>query len=140
MIHVDLANETDVPVDEQRLCHAAQQIVAAAGISSGLISLAIVDDQTIHGINRRFLAHDEPTDVISFVLEQQADHLEGEIVASIDTATRVAAELNRATADELLLYIVHGALHLVGYDDLDEASRQQMRQQEQHWLDRLGSA
>jgi len=136
---VDFSNEhPSAEFDESRLRQAVERVLADAGIPAATISVAIVDDPTIHDINRRFLEHDEPTDVISFVLEQTERHLEGEIVASYDTAATVAKRLGWSTADELLLYIVHGALHLVGYDDLDPDSKREMRRREREVLTTLG--
>jgi probable rRNA maturation factor len=67
-------------------------------------------------------------------LEAQEDHLEGEIVVSRQTADRVAAEQAWSADDELLLYVIHGMLHLVGFDDHSEADIAAMRDQEKHYL------
>jgi probable rRNA maturation factor len=97
-----------------------------------------VDDETIHGLNRRFLDHDFPTDVITFPLEEEDGHLEGEIVASFDTARREAGRFGWPAADELLLYVIHGALHLLGYDDTTADAAGQMREQERVMLAHFG--
>ena len=70
------------------------------------------------------LNHDWPTDVLSFVLEDDDGHLEGEVIISADTAAAAAAELGWPPAAEQLLYVIHGMLHLVGYRDKtpDEAA------------------
>jgi probable rRNA maturation factor len=139
VIRIQIAFEAAAhPENEDRLRQAVQSILEDAGIRQGSISIAIVDDPTIHDVNRRFLDHDFPTDVISFVLEEGEGYLEGEIVASIDTAARTAASLDWSADDELLLYVIHGALHLVGYDDLNLESLPQMRQREREYLSRFG--
>ncbi len=102
------------------------------------VSLAIVDDPTIHRINREFLQHDYPTDVLSFLLERSADRLEGEVIASADTAIGSAARYGWAPADELLLYVIHGTLHLVGYDDLAPEPQVTMRERERDYLKHFG--
>src|SRR5687768_10525431 len=71
-------------VDEARLTAAATAVLRGSGFSSAAISLAIVADDTIHELNRRHLNHDWPTDVLSFVLEDDGDHLEGEVILSAD--------------------------------------------------------
>jgi len=121
-------------VEEERLQSVVRAIVAEAGVTSGEISLAIVDDATIHRLNRQYLEHDYPTDVLSFVLEREGDRLEAEIVASGQTAEREAACHDWDTASELLLYVIHGALHLVGYDDQTVEDTKEMRRQEARWL------
>jgi probable rRNA maturation factor len=122
-----------------RLRAAIEGVLDEAAIERATLSVALVDDPTIHRLNREFLAHDEPTDVVTFPLsEPGGEPLEGEIVVSVDTAARTAARLEWPAADELLLYVVHGALHLVGYDDRDADSRAAMRAAERRHLARLG--
>jgi len=107
------------------------------------ISIGIVDDAQIHVINRQFLAHDCPTDVISFLLDGGGEvkprrgerrgagkSIGGEIVISAETARRSASEFNTTPARELELYLVHGLLHLCGYDDLSPSEKRLMRRRE----------
>jgi probable rRNA maturation factor len=101
-VRVDVTNETDVAVDSARIVAAVQMVLADAQCAAANISVAIVDDPTIHRLNRQFLEHDYPTDVLSFVLEEPP-RLEGEIIASIDTAHREAAEVGWDAADEFPL-------------------------------------
>lgn len=110
----------------------------AKGFDLGSIGVLITDDQTIHEINRSHLQHDYATDVISFAYEQQPPRIEGELVASLDTAAREAAELGWPVLNELLLYVVHGVLHICGMDDQSAESRRQMRIVEQQVLSSLG--
>ena len=96
---------------------STRAVLSAAGLKEAEVSLAIVDDRTIQQLNRQYLDHDEPTDVLSFLLEREVGRLEGEIVVSRDTAASSAPAYGWTPADELLLYVIHGALHLVGFDD-----------------------
>jgi len=125
------------PVNETQLTAAATAILQDSAFSSAAISLAVVDDETIHELNRRHLDHDWPTDVLSFVLED-GDHLEGEVILSADTAAIAADELGNFAAEEQLLYVVHGMLHLVGYDDKSEADAEEMRAAEARYLRQFG--
>lgn len=135
---VELVNEQSRwPINEQRLCDSARMVLEEEGWKHAEISIAVVDDEAIHQVNRQFLNHDEPTDVISFVLDQHDDFLSGEIVISADTAARRAADFEWTINDELLLYVIHGALHLTGFDDLEPAARAVMREREQHYLSRF---
>jgi probable rRNA maturation factor len=134
---VEVANETDAVVDAARLAAAVQIVLAEADCVSAVVSVAIVDDPTIHRLNRQYLEHDYATDVLSFALAEPPD-VEGEIIASIDTARREAAEAGWSAEDELLLYAVHGALHLVGYLDKDPDDAAEMRAAERRVLASLG--
>lgn len=134
---VDVANETDAAVDAARIAAAVQMVLADAHCDAATVSVAIVDDATIHRLNRQFLEHDYETDVLSFVLEEPPE-LEGEIIASIDTARREAADAGWAPEHELLLYAVHGALHLVGHRDKSPKEAAAMRAAERLVLERLG--
>lgn len=139
MTIIDFANEcVGYEPNEDLLRAAVRAVLAEAGIARATISLAIVSDEAMHVLNARYLDHDEPTDVLSFVLENDAEHLEGQLIVSLDTARRVAAEMGWSGDDELLLYVIHGTLHLVGYDDLDPESRRIMRMQERQHLARWG--
>ncbi|MCG8451009.1 MAG: rRNA maturation RNase YbeY [Pirellulales bacterium] len=122
-----VANEQSaLAVDGQRLQSAVHSVLESSSYTSGMISIAVVDDPTIQGLNRQFLEHDYPTDVLSFVLEDRCPHLEGELVVSTDTAARNAEQYGWPAADELLLYVIHGCLHLVGYRDTQPAEKANM--------------
>jgi probable rRNA maturation factor len=127
------------PVNESQLTDAATTVLQDSDFSSANISLAVIDDKTMHELNRRHLDHDYPTDVLSFVLEDDGDHLEGEVILSADTAASVADELGHAPAHEQLLYVIHGMLHLVGYDDHSETDAEEMRAAEERYLQRFGA-
>src|SRR4051794_16057292 len=73
-------------VDESQLVLAVEFVLRDADFSSAEVSLAVVDDAEMQELNRRFLGHDYPTDVLSFVLDNEDGHLQGEIVISADTA------------------------------------------------------
>jgi probable rRNA maturation factor len=125
-------------VNEAELVAAVQSVLNNSDFSSANVSVAVVDDETIHELNRRYLDHDWPTDVLSFVLEDDGDHLEGEIVVSADTAAASAAELGWRAAAEQLLYVIHGALHLVGYRDKSPADKRKMQAAEARVLRQFG--
>lgn len=137
-LEILIADEQSRPVDLKRLRAGAAQVFADAGIRAGEVSIAVVDDPTIHQINNQYLQHDYPTDVISFVFDRQGETLHGEIVVSSDTAAASCAEYGWSEADELLLYVVHGALHLVGYDDKSPEKNVLMRQAERATMQKLG--
>jgi probable rRNA maturation factor len=140
-IELSLANEQSRhAVDERRLLDAARRVLADSRLESAKVSLAVVDDPTIHALNVRFLHHDWPTDVLSFALGGGESRLKGEVVLSADTAARVAAEGGWDAADEQLLYVIHGTLHLVGLDDQSGTDAARMRAAENYYLQECGVA
>jgi probable rRNA maturation factor len=118
-------------VDRQAVAALVRHVLAAEGVRRGSISLAVVDDATIHAVNRAHLDHDWPTDVISFTLSgPDEDEMAGELVVSAETAAREAEARGLSAADELNLYVAHGLLHLCGFEDGTEAEAQAMRRRE----------
>lgn len=116
---------------------------------AGALSVAFLGDDEICRMHDEFLSDPSKTDVITFpgdevfteprlrtVTSEGADEGEdefafaGEICVCVDQALRLAKELNVAPEDELLLYLVHGWLHLAGLDDIEESDRREMRSAE----------
>ena len=139
MIQIQVANQqTALDVDRRPLCRAVRRILRDEAIADARVSLAIVDDPTIRRLHRRILARDHATDVLSFTLERSAGSLEGEVVVSAQTACRVAGRFGWSPADELLLYVIHGTLHLIGLEDGSPRGRAKMRASERHYLAQFG--
>jgi probable rRNA maturation factor len=135
MIEIEFSNQQSThSVDAAKLMDAARRILESEGVRRASISIAVVDGPTIRQLNRRFLDHDYPTDTLSFVLEQDAEHLEGETIVCADVAASAAPQFGWSADDELLLYLIHATLHLVGYDDGDEQSRAAMQARERFYL------
>lgn len=139
-LRVLIANETDAAIDADRIENAVRLAFADGPYLWVEVSVAVVDDDMIRDLNRQFLNHDYPTDVLSFTLEDDPPRLEGEIIVSLDTAVRLAAEAGWPASDELLLYVVHGALHLAGHRDKDDEDAALMRSAEANLLAQLGVA
>jgi probable rRNA maturation factor len=126
--------QKSLPLDRSRMRRAIRAILRDAGIDQAEISIAVVDDPTIAGLHQQFLDDPAPTDVLSFVLERSEGRLEGEVVVSAETALACAAKYKSTPDDELLRYVIHGTLHLVGYDDASTGQRTAMRKQERKYL------
>jgi len=140
MIRVSIASPQEkIELPHAQLRKAASTVLEGEGVREAKISLAFVDNPTIHSINKRFLNHDEPTDVITFPMSSpKAKVLEGELVIGVEVAIEQATERGHDVAIELCLYVVHGALHLCGYDDLNKRDATEMRVKERHYLQSLG--
>ena len=138
-ITVEVANEQSlVDLDEQRLRDAVTMILEDAEVRSGTISVAVVDDATIARLHDEYLGDGDPTDVMSFLLERDEDRIEGQVVASAETAVAAADGYGWPAGHELLLYVIHGTLHLVGYGDATPEEKAEMRRQEEFYLARVG--
>ena len=111
-----------------------------AGRRRSSVDVVLVDDRTLARLHARFLGDPSPTDVIAFDLSGEEGGVEAEIYASHECARRVAAARGVAIERELCLYIVHGALHLCGFDDRTKRARERMRRAEALVLDALGYA
>ncbi|RUL86196.1 rRNA maturation RNase YbeY [Tautonia sociabilis] len=117
----------------------AARVLELEGVRRGSLSIALVDNRAILEVNRRHLAHDWPTDVISFPLSDPGDpEFSGDLVISGEMAVTSAAERGLDPGAEFALYLVHGLLHLCGYDDSTEAERARMRLREDEVLSALG--
>ncbi|MFT7643936.1 MAG: putative rRNA maturation factor [Pirellulaceae bacterium] len=139
MIQVEINNrQQTLTIDEQQLREAVVGVLQAAGRANALVSVAIVDDSTMHELNRQYLAHDYPTDVLSFVLEENEEMLDGEVIVSADTAAQIGPAYGASPQQELLHYLIHGCLHLVGHDDHEEEKLRTMREQEKFHLNQFG--
>ena len=138
MYSIAVSNEQSALIlDEERLRSAVRMVLERASIRTATISLAIVEDTVIHKLNHQYLGHDCATDVLSFVLERNGSSLDGEVIVSAETAVRAATDFGWTASDELLLYVIHGMLHMVGYDDRSPQGTEEMRTQEREILSRF---
>ena len=99
----------------------------------GQISIIFCSDNYILDINQRYLLHDYFTDIITFVY-CEGDRLSGDLFISVDSVRENAAEYGTEFNDELNRVIVHGILHLIGYDDHCDEDIAQMRAKENYYL------
>lgn len=90
------------------------------------VSVVFVNSRYCKSINKKYLNHDYVTDVMSFTLEERPT-LEGEIYVNLDRARQQAREYNVSVANELARLVIHGTLHLIGYDDQKERERRKMK-------------
>ena len=138
MIRASIANPYEYPLDFQGLKTAARTVLEGEGVADAKVTVAFVDDAHIHRLNKQFLNHDEPTDVLTFpYTDPGAKKLEGEVVIGYGVATEYAADRGHGVELELVLYVVHGCLHLCGYTDADDEGAAEMRAKERQYLKAL---
>ena len=136
---IEIADQQNAEFDAEPLLTAIQMIADDHEVVRAEISVAVVDDSTIRQLNQKYLQHDYETDVISFVLDwnETAGTLLGQLIVSTDTAATLAQDVGSTMQEELLLYVIHGMLHLVGYDDKQPAAAIEMRAAEKEYLSRF---
>ncbi len=136
MIRTSIASPQEIiELPYAQLREVSRIVLEGEAVKEAKISLAFVDNTTIHRINKQFLDHDEPTDVITFPSgSSNARVLEGELVIGVEVAIAQAAERGHPVETELYLYVIHGLLHLCGYDDVKPKDRAEMRIRERHYL------
>jgi probable rRNA maturation factor len=140
MVSVSVHNPHEfAELDFQALKAAARAVLEGEGVRDAKVTLAFLDNPSIHALNKRHLDHDEPTDVITFPYSGPgAKKLEGDVAIGYDVAKTQAAERGHPLNTELTLYVIHGCLHLCGYDDRTEKAAREMRRKERDYLAKLG--
>ena len=108
-----------VTFDQARLDRQARAILSDVGEASAELGILFVGDQRMRGLNRQYRGKDRTTDVLAFAM-REAPHssagLLGDVVIAVPTAVRQAKEGQRSLDEELTVLLVHGILHLCGYD------------------------
>jgi len=126
----------------RRIAEAVRFVLRAEGVRSCWLEIAVFDDRQMRALNRRWLGRTGLTDVISFDLSDSLDgdtsHLAGQISVCATVAARRARKAGIRPDAELMLYIVHGLLHLLGYDDLADRDAERMHRREDELLSLLG--
>ena len=117
---------------QQAMIASVEKALKAHKVKHARIDIILLTDRRIRTLNKQYLQHDYATDVLTFPLEDQP--LYGEIYVSLETARRQANEYSVGVVNELARLAVHGALHLLGYDDADPADRQAMHELEDRFI------
>lgn len=112
------------------------QVIRSEGRRTGDLSFFFLPDDELREINREFLKHDYNTDVIAFDYGTGGT-ISGEIYMSIDTIRANSSLYDNSVRDEILRVMLHGILHLAGYDDGDDKGRKEMRRKEDYYLSKM---
>lgn len=120
--------------DAPALARFGRRVLAATGKRAWDVSVLLVDDPTIRGLNRRWRRLDRATDVLSFPYGEGPDRVLGDVVISVPRAAEQARRFRVPLARELKRLLVHGILHLMGFDHQTAAQRREMRALEERLL------
>lgn len=130
-------------VDARSVKRTARRLLEAIGEPGSTLSLSFVDDAEIRELNRQHRNKDKATDVLSFPLaanDVPGDHerLLGDVVISVETARRQAADYDATLEAEINRLLIHGVLHVMGHDHEDAAEAQRMRAEERRLAAGIG--
>lgn len=150
-MNILLSHEVDdLPLDaalEAEIRRAAETVGELYDAADAEVSITLTDDAHIHALNREYRAVDHPTDVLSFALNESdeptikggpAACILGDIVLSVERAAAQAADFGHSLRRELVFLTVHGMLHLLGYDHIEEAERLEMEEEQRQVMAALG--
>ena len=143
MINLQVKRSVKLPIDKSILLHAAQLTLDTENVTAGSgLSVVIGDDNLLKRLNLRYRSIDTTTDVLSFPSSEpdpdnQSIYL-GDVVISLPCAQENSSAGGHPVADELQLLVVHGILHLLGYDHVRPAEKKKMQAAQDNVLTRLG--
>ena len=139
-VNITITNEQSyLSIDEGELRQTISHVLNRYNKKEATISLALIDSPQIRSLKNRYFNIDEVTDVISFDLnETPSCPLECEVVINAQLASERAAENSQEARAEVHLYLVHGLLHQLGFDDASDAAAKDMHETEDQILEELG--
>jgi probable rRNA maturation factor len=145
MLAIEIANEQqNVIIDMEQLQETVKHVLQTCNVEKGTISIAVVDDAAMRALKQRYYGKAEATDVLSFDLQEETSNpqseqvLDCEVVVNAQRAQQASQETNQNAQAELNLYVVHGLLHQLGYNDQESRQAKIMHQKEDQLLEELG--
>jgi probable rRNA maturation factor len=144
VVNIQLSDGVNSPLEPNRIKFAASQAMQMAGAPpDSELTIVLTDDEELHRLNQQFLEIDAATDVLSFpadFIDPDSHHpYLGDILVSVERAHQQAELQGHSARQELLLLIVHGILHLLGYDHAEEVERERMWSLQDQILSQLSS-
>jgi probable rRNA maturation factor len=140
-LKIDIQNLQSVAkVDKNKVIECAEAVLKAMGENDAELSIVLVNDMHIRNLNWKYRRNDSATDVLAFPMRDSrrlSGVILGDVVISVETAKREAKKRKKDLQDELNLYIVHGILHLLGYDDEKIRARKKMKEKEKELMESL---
>ena len=140
--------ELEFPADiEKNVRAAAEKVGELYGVENGEVSVTLTNNEYIHTLNREYRGIDRPTDVLSFALNESEEpevedgpdvNVLGDLVISVERAKEQAADYGHSVKREIAFLTVHGMLHLLGYDHMEEEDRIEMEAEQRFVMEKLG--
>jgi len=140
--------ELEFPADiEKNVRAAAEKVGELYGVENGEVSVTLTNNEYIHTLNKQYRGIDRPTDVLSFALNESEEpdvedgpdvNVLGDLVISVERAKEQAADYGHSVKREIAFLTVHGMLHLLGYDHMEEEDRIEMEAEQRFVMEKLG--
>ena len=140
--------ELEFPTDiEENVRAAAEKVGELYGVENGEVSVTLTNNEYIHTLNKQYRGIDRPTDVLSFPLNESEEpdvedgpdvNVLGDLVISVERAKEQAADYGHSVKREIAFLTVHGMLHLLGYDHMEEEDRIEMEAEQRFVMEKLG--
>lgn len=130
---IEVFNESSIKyLPKEKLIFCTNKTLEGEGIKEGEINIVLMNNEDIQQLNRKYLNHDYPTDVISFKYDDKP--LSGEIYIGAEVAKEQSSEFKVSLTNELMRLAVHGTLHLIGYEDDEQSKKEQMHKLENKYI------
>ncbi len=133
-ISIEYENNFELPVSDETVISHCKKVLKGEGKSQGQVTIVFTEDETLREMKKEFFKTDVYTDVMTFNYEEPDEPLEGEIYISPVRAEDNARTYNEPYRREILRLVIHGTLHLLGYEDDTKDRKAEMRRLEDHYL------
>jgi len=130
MKNLMVSNFTKAKIKKRAIHNIVSDLLKRLNLKLENLEINFLEKNTITDINKKYLNHDYSTDIITFTYSKEKLILEGEIFISVDDAKENAKKYNVLLENEILRLVVHGILHMIGYDDVLPNDRKKMKQKE----------
>jgi probable rRNA maturation factor len=137
---IDVLDKVCSPISSALFERLGAWLLAEMDCSDSEVSLVLIDDAEMRPLNALWRNIDQPTDVLAFAQSDSfsaQSHVLGDVLISVETATRQAAERGHSLERELTVLFVHGVLHLLGYDHIEDDEAEEMEALERTLLAKL---
>lgn len=147
IVLVSVSEPFAASVSQERLAAVARRVLEAEGAPAAELSVTVTDDETVRSLNRQYAGEDAVTDVLSFSQREGEEFVSppgsvpalGEVIIACPQAARQAQERGRSAADEVAWLLIHGTLHLLGYDHAEPDEERRMRAREEELVEAAGA-
>jgi rRNA maturation RNase YbeY len=114
-------------LNKHKIHKLIHQLKAELGFSINALEITFVDSSKMLNLNSNYLKHNYSTDIVTFQYSKEKNNIDGEIIISYEDASRNAKRFNATDSEETIRLIIHGVLHLLGYDDQNPDDKKLMK-------------